>query len=485
MTPFEEVLQHFKFPDEIVPGEPFVPHPDQVRDINTLAPLPNQGHWEGMGTGKTFIATACALYRRIRFGEQCVIILPPVLALQWERWLKRLRPCPTVTIYATPKRTKSKLVQQLSPAEERAKLSLDSDFVIVGWQIFKKDFDRFQQHFADKKVFVILDEATFCANIGSGVHEAVFEFSTNRARAPLSGTPINNPADGYGLLKFSAPGCYRNKKHFENSHVDERDYFDRPSKWKDLDILEANVAKNSFRLLYEDMYAGVQNPLYDLIPYSLSPAHAKLYDKLANEQLLILEGGVKLDATTVTRLLHALGQIVLNAEYFSAGEIKDSAGFELIEQKLGELGRRKLVVFANYRMTIASMTKRFKKFGCVPFNSEVTPAQKDKNLRRFIEDPDCRLIAIQFASGGKGLDGLQHVCHHMMFIEQCQQPRDFLQAVARLQRTGQRNRVWVGLPTAQSTLQPRAVRALVKNDDLINEIIRMPYKLRDVIFGKD
>ncbi len=464
MTPFETVLRYYTLPDRIKP------HPLQIETVNELAPLPNSGEWLDMGTGKTLCSTLCGLYHKVEWGHQLIVIVPPILLRQWARWLAEIRPALTVTEYRG------------TPAA-RAAMDLEVDVIIVGIQIFKKEYERFTNYFAGKAYTVIVDEATMLGNVESDMHHKVYEFSIGHPQIMLSGTPMNNVMDAYALIKFSAPGQYRNITHFHNVHVEETDYYKKPIAFKNLDQLGENLKVNSKRILFQDMFAGHETPLYDAVYYDLEPGHYKLYKKLAEEQLLLLPDGGKVDGTTANKLMHALGQIVVNWDHFSQAPTDVSACSDMVIQKLTELGGGKLVVMAHYKMTVAGLKEKLKKFGVVTINSDVTEKQKEKNLQTFMNDPKCRVIVMQFISGGKGLDGLQHVCHHMLFAEPCQQPRDFHQAVARLHRMGQKYKVHVMLAIANKTTQIRGFNNLIKNDSLVNQVIRNAVDLRNAIFG--
>lgn len=487
-TPWEVVLDHVDFPTEIN-GLPFIPEPKQIEVINQRALNQDAagvgirvladaaGLWLDMGTGKTFVSTAIALYWMIMGCGACVVIMPPNLLIQWQKWLRLIKYKETgqpldVVLYAG------------LPAKRKL-LSLDADFVLVGVHIFKRDFTRFSNFFYDRPFTLLVDEATFIANINSANHEAVFDFGLGRPKQLLSGTPANAPLDAYGLIKFTAPGTYLNFVTFRNLHVEKVDDYDRPTEWKNLGLLHDNLLKNSTRILYEDMYPGEPRPLFDVVYYDLSEEHQKLYRRLAEEQLLELPDGGKIDATTVHRLRHALGQIVLNQGHFCGDPSKGSVGLDMIEERLHALQGGKMVVFAHYKMTIANIVKRFQRYGAVGYNSEVSDKQKEKNKERFIEDRDCKLIAIQYVSGGKGLDGLQHVSHTALCAEPCRQPRDFHQAIRRLRRRGQRKRVHVLLPIARGTVQVKGFNALLDNDTLINQVVRNAIDLRKEIYGED
>ena len=437
-----------------------------------------------MGTGKTLCATVVSLSLHLLARAQgqaysTVVVMPPLLLTQWARWLRSLNPAPSVTVYRG------------TPAQ-RQRLSLDAPFVLVGVHIFKRDYERLSRHFAPRAFNLVIDEATMVCHVGTDTHAKLHEFGLGRVLLALTGTPSGKPLNAYGLMKFSAPGTYRSRTQFENLHVDTYDFFGQPSTYKNLELLASNLRKNARRILYEDMYAGVQAPQYTPWPYELDPAHLKLYHQLCEQQLLKLpqsphqDGGPggKIDATTENALTHALGQIVCNWGHFSGDARQSSKAIELVRHQLGALGSAKLVVFAHYRMTIANLLGALIEYGAVAVNGDVSTAQKERNVQRFIDDPQCRVILIQFKSGGYGLDGLQHVAHHALFIEPCQQSDTFNQCVARLKRTGQTRRVHVALAIAQGTTQVHGFSRLLSNDALSHRVARHAGELRQRIFGQ-
>jgi SNF2 family DNA or RNA helicase len=239
----------------------------------------------------------------------------------------------------------------------------------------------------------------------------------------------------------------------------------------------------SYRVLFEDIYPETETPLYDQISYDLAPDHLKQYQKLVDNHLLEFEDGRMIDATSVSRLFHALGQVPCNYEHFM-GKGGTSEALTLLEQKFDELGGKKIVVFAEYKMTMNLIVERLgSRTKVVTINGDTSEAQKGLNIRAFIEDPGVGVVVIHRKSGGAGLDGLQHVCHHMMFLEPIRSPRDFSQCVARLKRTGQTKRVVVWLPTATDTLQVAAVETLLHNDETVNKVVRSIADLRKLLRG--
>ena len=464
MTPLEYVEANFEFPNYIKP------HPIQIEVINTLALLTNCGYWLDMGTGKTFCSTAAALYRRLAYGNATVVIMPPLLIRQWSIWLRSITPALSVVEYKG------------SPSARQLK-NIDCDFLLVGSQIFKKDFLRLSEHFHRKAYTLIVDEANMLSNHESQTHKKIHYFSVGMATMLLTGTPANNPMNVYGLLKFTAPGTYANFIQFQSIHVKYVNTFGKPIEFQNIELLASNLLINAKRVLFEDMYSNAEEPLYSPINYELEPSHYKIYKRLAEEAIANMPPNDKISFFSIQRLLHALGQIVVNLEHFDAGSNSISNSIHLVHEKLAELGEGKLVVFANYKRSVAAVLQHTAKFGALAINSEVSASQKQSAIEKFKQDPKCRVLIVQFKSGGYGLDGLQHVCNHCMFIEPCQQPRDFHQAVARLKRIGQAKRVMVYMGIAEGTLQVRGFESLLNNDSLVNRIVRGGRDLREALFG--
>lgn len=145
MTPYETVAASYELP--------FPLYPFQVEIVNDLGNNPQAGYWMDPGIGKTATSTVAALYLK----RQTLVVLPPILGVMWCRWLRRIKGV-TVTHYAgTPKK--------------RAEMKLDTDFVVVGMQTLKKDYDSILERM-NHDLTAIVDEATSIKNVGSDIRQA-------------------------------------------------------------------------------------------------------------------------------------------------------------------------------------------------------------------------------------------------------------------------------------------------------------------------
>lgn len=449
-------------------GFPVELYPYQKKSVEELGPIDRSALYYAPGTGKTFTSLALAQFKRImRIVDAVLIIVPPVLLPNWSRNVAKL-PGVSQTVYAG------------TPTKRKA-LDLDVDFILVGIQIFKKDFPTFDGWAATRRVLVIVDEAQMLKNIRSDNFKKVRNFCRGQHVCLLTGTPVSVPLDAYAMIKLVSPNLYKTMHQFESIHVEERDFFKKPTKYRHLDLLHDNLMISAHRVLTEDVLHDLPEATYTPIYYDLDPAHLRLYQRLANEQMVKLENGDKLDLTNVSALFNALSQVPANAEHFSEGTTQSTA-LDLIDGVLDELGGRKLLIFTHYVMTTERIAAHLKAWKPAVLYGQTMDRQRE--IDRFVEDPACKVFVVNLRAGGAGVDRLQEVCRDMLFIELPYRSAEFRQAVARLLRDGQKNAVHVRIAVANKTLNVRTWDALQHNDDLVSECVRSPKTLRDILNGE-
>lgn len=461
--------QDLKPYDLIAAHLPFTLYPFQEEVVNGLAPLRRAGYYLDMGLGKTIASIASALYKLKLGADQVIVLMPPILIPGWAR------------VLGTVKQV-THLAYRGTPAERRA-FKLDKDFILMSYQIFKKDFDRITMETEGRKLVVIADEAAALKNVGSDNHQKFVRFTVGQDIELLTGTPLSTPIDGYAYCKMVAPGTYRNLHHFENVHVADRDFFNTVTEWKNLDILAHNMKINARRILKEEVLKDLPPITHTPLYYDLAADHYKLYKRLAEEQLLRLQDGGKIDATTPQTLYHALGQIINNYDYFSGDPSKESAALEVIDELMEELAGKKLIIFTNYRLTNRMLQDKLQKYNAVAVYGGVSAANQASALTTFISDPKCRIIQLQVLAGGQGIDGLQHVCNDILFLEIPTVPAWFHQAAARAHRVGQSKPVHVRVAVAEGTCNVRQFNDLMNKDALVGKVMPNIKDLRNSVFG--
>ena len=468
----DKVMHAFEFPAT------HIPEPHQADSVNQYGLyVPGYGCWDKPGTGKTFTATLHACLGMIHHHRQWVVLMPPVIIPNWARWLRSIK------IRATQKNL-TVLEYRGTPAQ-RAAMEFNTHFTLMSYEIFKKDFARLSEHFLNNEwgTGLICDEAHKIKNRTTANYKHVKAWRD--ADIPvklLSGTPASDPSDIFTYTRIKNPDAYRHWKHFCDLHVEEEDEYEKVTKWRNLDIANKNLMENATLTRLEDIRPRTQ-PSIDPWTYKLTPAHQKLYDQLAEEQLLqIEETGQEITALTASGLFVKCQQIVLNPEHFGlAGE--RAAGLDLVEGWLDELGDEKLIVVAYYQMTNEMLYKQLAAFNPALAYGKHTFNQNQENIAKFINDPTCRVMIMQPEAGGVGVDGLQHVCHSILFLEYSSVQRHFAQALARVDRTGQKKSVQCRIAVADRTVQASRYHLLLANDNLVSKMEASPQSLRDMIHG--
>lgn len=461
---------------------PFRMHDYQIKAINDLAfGCERVGFFAEVGCGKTVMATMLGLAWDVNTEYTFLVVVPPILIKSWYRWLTSLEGVGSVLAY------------QGTPAKRQALDVRAHKWVIMSMQIFKNDNERLAKLLSGKNLCGIIDEATAIKNSASDNYKKTRDFFEGHRLMLLTGTPLSSPADAFAYTKLKTPIVYRSKGQFENIHVAERDFFGTVTKWREIERMKSNFLLHSVRILKEDVLKHLKHPIYTPIVYDLDSKHKALYDQLAEEQLLELQSGGKIDATAASSLFNKLQQIVVNWDYFSEDPTNVAAGLQIVDQVCEEvfggvidleaINTNKLIVFSNYKMTNRKITQHLAKFGAVAVYSEVNPKQQNENVDRFLEDPTCRVLVAQPLSAGMGLN-LQGVSSDVLFLETPLVPKDFHQAVGRVYREGQKKTPNVRIAIAAGTIQERLHRQLLRKDELVNKI-QIGFKdLKEAIYGR-
>lgn len=462
MPSLDEVLGQVNLPFKLAPL--------QLEDIH-YATVEDRFKWFlEVGCGKTVASTLTALC----WGQEYHIVLcPPILLTAWAGWLKSIGET-DVQIYAGPRRTED---------------MLDSKWTIMSWNIFRDSFGIIHGKFLHRNFSVIADEAQEIKNPRSKSYKHLSTLvGKGHGLQLLTATPTSKPEDSYSYIKLTTPDVYRSFGHWENLHVAERNFFGQIVSYRDLNLVADTLALKSRKRTKKEVFGHDLEPIWQTIPYNLDSKHLKLYNKIAEEQIVELENGSKIDASTAQSLYIKLQQIIVNWAKFSGEEKNRSTVYDLIDQTIAEVRplektSSKLVIWTHYVASSESITEYLtNKFGAAAVTAAYGKVNSKKAIERIMDDPETRILVAQPSSCGVGLN-LQYVCWEHLFVEVSTVPHRVKQAVGRSDRVGAVNRSTVRLAQAVGTIQKRLLDNLVANDDLVNKVERNTQSLRSDIFG--
>lgn len=437
---------------------PFELFPKQQAAVDTLATFARASCWSAVGTGKTAMSTATIQRWQPR---KTLIVLPPVLLPQWKEWLAQCGE--TASVFYGPKRNQS---------------MLQSSLILTSHACFRDSIDLIEQHYDSAQDCILLDEAQAIKSPKSKLFKYIKKLAGRGHLLLLSGTPTNTPADAYAPISLKTPAIYRSHGHFENMHVEDRDFFGQVTKWKNLELLEHNLHLNSVSVTREDLALDGKAEVYRTHYYDLSPAHQRLYETIVDEQLVELENEV-IDATTAQRLHHALQQVIMMPQNFSDDKTLRGAGFDVIDNALDELGARQLIIWLHYVRSVEGVGAYLQEKG-IKVALAYGKSDVDKALQNFKEQK-AQILVANAASIGVGVN-LQF-CQDALFLEYNASAISSRQAAGRINRIGQKSATLTTWACANKTLQVKRLRDLLNNDSVAAKLERTKSSLRAALLG--
>lgn len=476
MRTLEQVL--LQYPPPFPPradGTPAQLTAMQVEDIHKMVLMQRLLGDFPVGYGKTSLATYSSLMLE---PDATLILVPPILVRQWAAWLKAVG-VPGVMAY------------EGSPVARSALRIAQAKWIISSYGMWRNDLERFNAELAHLSVLTVVDEAQCIKNHSSQMFKAVKAFAAGRPLFLMTGTPKSSPADTYAYVKLNTPDVYRTNSAFQAIHVAKRDFYDQPTHWHNLDIMQLNFNLARIHRTTEEVNENLPEPKFMPILYDLDRDHMKLYTRLMEEQLLEIPDG-KIDATTANTLQHQAQQIITSwAEFDPDGKPRKSKVMEILDEiadqlNVGGEGASKFIAWTQYKRTSRTvhkhMTERLAKLGkrSVGAWSEV---DAKRSIKEFMEDPDTVHLTAQPGSAGAGLNP-QYLCWACFYVELPTRTIPFTQSYGRIYRTGQKYQALIYLPVARGTIQESLLAKLMKNDAEVAESSGTKSSVKDLIFPK-
>lgn len=391
-----------------------------------------------MGGGKT-VTTIAALERLFEQDEidRCLVVVPAALKYQWKREIERFTDSKVIVIDGTP------------TARERLwKTCVSTKYVIVNPESLMRDAVSLKRYTWQA---MIIDEATIIKARTSKRSKFLKKVSKPIPyRFALTGQPIENkPEELFSIMEFVDPTVLGDFRDFDRTFI-VRDYFGRPTRYKNLKTLHKSLAECLIRKTREEIADQLPKIIHQVIPVPFDTKGAALYRMISNDLLHQLQqavashgGGFNLwrhyndtasneaqgqimSRLTVLRMLCDNPDLVrLSAENFANAHDKSGSMYahdivskglvtthetpkldavlEFIEQVLEEHPNNKVVLFSFFKHNLSLVQKALKNIGSVLFTGDMSADQKDQAKQRFSTDPSVRVF-LSSDAGGYGVD---------------------------------------------------------------------------------
>jgi SNF2 family DNA or RNA helicase len=468
------------------------PRWSQVTGLNMAFVHQRFGVFDDMGTGKTMIAHAYAIWHAAH-NNRPVCVMPPILMPQFENKLYETFPGIEkhigTMLYQGTQKQREKLAQKL--VADRGQLPL----IICSPDIFRSEFPLFQG--LECNVF-IGDEAKYINNPLTKIRSAIDLFMgpyDKKAGIIMNGTPGNNDLrDLYGPISWLTPEAYRSRKHFDYKHVEYVEIQIRTNKpgedekkarvkvvdhFKNLEELYGNLYQRARRIEKEDAMDIEPCQVIDKT-VRLSGKHKQRYDEFVTSKVMLFDDGTAISGEQTSTMRAIAMQAVMQPSILQVEET--STVIELCDELVEEINPvyHKILIAAYYQKTVEMLVERYKHLGALPVYGPNGPTKNFANKETFIHDEKCRVLVVNYESGGVGLDGLQDVCCYGIAVEPPVTPGQFKQYRDRLHRGGQLKKVLIYYIVALGTAFVKATQQMIEKGNAINAVVSREQLLREL-----
>lgn len=463
----------------------------QLANLTRLLALRHGANFSVPGAGKT--TTLLAIYEGMRHRdgiEQLLVVAPKNAFISWEGEVARCYPAddrPTV--------------KRLSGGVAGVSLILDTspEIALITYQLLPNVVDPVKEWAGQRRTHIALDEShrIKAGHVGVTASAAIDLAEVAVRRDILSGTPLpHSPEDLRPQLEFLWPG--------QRILPDLRIVADSPA--ATLEDVERAV---------KPLYVRTTKTELDLpelklvrVPVELGPLQRELYDVLRSEAARTAGGMGQHDrrffrqlGRQVMRLLQAAvnpmlltqGQLVTRTELepvpggFHAWELlREFARYEQ-PAKIARVIQRaeaiiadgeRVLIWSQFVMNVLSLERLLGHhgavvlYGAVPTGEEGDPDTREGRIRRFHEDPECRVMIANPAAAGEGIS-LHMACHRAIYLDRSFNAAHYLQSVDRIHRLGLPADVnpTVEILESTGTIDTRVARRLMKKIETMAMIL--------------
>lgn len=417
-----------------------------------------------MGLGKTVQAIAGALLLKEVAGiRRTLVVVPASLKGEWEEQIAFFSDASSESLYG---------MRQFRLARYAKS---EAFFLIANYEQVTRDWQEINDIL--KPDLVILDEAQRIKNWKTKTARNIKSLASDYAFV-LTGTPLENRIDElYSLVDFVDPQIFGSLFRFNRRFYS----FDAHGKNEGMDNLAklheavAPVLLRRRKAAVEDELPGRLTKTYKT---GMTPEQERRYAAHLQEVAALYETGKRrpLSPKEQERLQIELGlmRMLCDSCYITDREIKDSPKLDEFEKVLDDLfaddPARKVIVFSEWTRMLDLLIERLdrKRIGFALHTGAVPQKKRREEIRRFKEDPDCRLF-LASESGGVGLN-LQ-TASVVVNLDLPWNPAKLEQRIARAWRKNQTRDVLVVNMVAGGTIEERMLQTLSFKQGLADYVL--------------
>jgi superfamily II DNA or RNA helicase len=441
--------------------------PYQVDGLRWMAHLASLGLSgilaDDMGLGKTHQVMALMAWLRKRSAgqDQILVVCPTSVLYHWKERIDAFHPGLGVGVFHGSARDPERL---------------DDAVCITSYGIVRNDQALFR---ARRYALLVLDEIQYSKNRDSETYQSLRDFPA-RSVIGLTGTPLeNNVWEVKNLFDLILPGYFPGEAQFRREVAEPMEMAAREGGVRGptgaalaMERTATDSARERFRRLVRPFLlrrtkAQVLPDLPEKVEEDLScdmaPDQAELYRASLRQRggplLRELMGAGRASLLHVFQLLNHLKQVCNHPMTLAGAESparEYGSGkwdlFTYLLEKSLEAGR-KVVVFSQYLRMLERIESHLEQAGVGYATLTGATSNRPAVLKRFAQDPDCRVFCCSLKAGGVGIDltAAETVIHYDRWWNAAREN----QATDRVHRLGQTRNVQVFKLITRGTIEER------------------------------
>jgi len=415
-----------------------------------------------MGLGKTVQAiAACELLRRLHGIRRVLVVAPASLKGEWEEQIAKFTGLASL------------IVQGTRPARLR-QYRAESFFYLANYEQVRPDLREMNEVLAPD--VIVLDEAQRIKNWQTRTAEAVKRL-TGRYAFVLTGTPLENRIDElYSIVQFLDPAIFGPLFRFNRDfyQLDERG---RPIGYRNLDALHRRVRPIMLRRRKEEVEGQLPGRTINTYFVPMHPEQTERYEeyqaRVARLAALARRRPLKKDEMERLQRYLACMRMLCDTPYILDRTCRIAPKVQELEKVLRELledGDHKILIFSEWERMLELVRDLSQKLGLAHawHTGKVTQRKRRSEIRRFKDDPDCRLF-LSTDSGSLGLN-LQNA-DVVINLDLPWNPAKLEQRIARAWRKHQRRPVQVIDLVCEHSIEHRMLHLLEQKRGLAEAVV--------------
>jgi SNF2 family DNA or RNA helicase len=437
------------------------------------------------GTGKTAIAIAriCnEAQRKFEKGEglyYCLIAVPKSVRLNWENEIKKFASVKGET--QVIQGTEIDRVKNIIEAVARTKADPTNKFLVCIISMDSAGNTEEALSLPPWDLF-ILDESHGIKNPGTKRWKAMRKLRDRaKARMVLSGTPITNTMfDLWSQFEFMGQGWSgfntfdKFRKFYgvyENNQQDQAGYAKLVA-LNNVPMIQERLARQAFLIKKSEALPDLPNKVYDIYEVEMTSEQKEAYRQLCETLILEMESSLAAaeregrgkDIMIVNNILTQMLRLSqITSGFISFSKLLDEDGNCIQEAKTNRFDpdpklealveilkekepHQKTIVWSNYVQNIRTISARLRLEGidCVTYYGATSSEDRETAVRRFNEDPNCKVFIGNPRAGGVGITLLGYpiggepntYCDHVIYYAQNWSAVDRAQSEDRPHRIG-------------------------------------------------